>query len=328
MIDSKVIIVGGGPAGSTCAWKLKQHNIPALVLDKKPFPRHKICAGWITPGLLKDLDIEKNQYPHPITQFTRLNYYLYGRKIPVRTRQYAIRRFEFDHWLLKRSGVPIIEHPVKHIRKENNFFIIDDTYRCEFLVGAGGTDCPVYRTFFSGVRPRKKEHRVVAMEDEFQYDCADPECHLWFFDNRLRGYSWYVPKADGYVNVGIGGKFMGLKRSGESIRDHWNRFVQKLDTLCLVRHRSFTPRGCGYYIRPKANTVQIGNAFIVGDAAGLATLDMGEGIRPAVQSGLRVAEAIHSGKPYSIRSIGRYSAVEILFPRLKRFYRSVGRGNL
>ena len=59
MIDAKVIIVGGGPAGSTCAWKLKQSNVPAILLDKKPFPRPKICAGWITPAVIADLHIRR-----------------------------------------------------------------------------------------------------------------------------------------------------------------------------------------------------------------------------------------------------------------------------
>jgi flavin-dependent dehydrogenase len=320
MVDATVIIVGGGPAGSTCAWKLKQHNIPTLILDKKKFPRNKICAGWITPSVLKDLDVEKKDYPHQIATFSRLNYYFFGKKIPIRTRQYAIRRFEFDHWLIKRSGVRAIEHPVRQIRKEDDGFIIDNTYRCTFLVGAGGTDCPVYRTFFSDVNPRKKDYLIIAMEEEFQHDYTDTECRLWFLENTLKGYSWYVPKGNGYLNVGIGGKFLGLKQTGESIHDHWNRLVQKLEDLSLVKNRTFTPKGCGYYIRGKANTVRIGNAFIVGDAAGLATLDMGEGIGPAVQSGIRAAEAIISGIPYSIQSIGRYSAVDILFPRLKTIF--------
>jgi flavin-dependent dehydrogenase len=320
MIDSTVIIVGGGPAGSTCAWKLKQNNIPAIILDKKTFPRNKICAGWITPKVLKDLQLDKNNYPYQMLTFARLNYHIFGRKLPVRTRQYAIRRFEFDHWLVKRSGVRVIQHPVRHIRKKDDGFIIDDAYRCKYLIGAGGTDCCVYRTLFSDVNPRKKEYRVIAMEEEFKYDYHDPDCHLWFLENKLRGYSWYVPKANGYLNVGIGGKFLGLKHTDESIHDHWNRLVQKLEDLSLVKNRTFKPKGCGYYIREKEKTVQMGNAFIVGDAAGLATLDMGEGIGPAVQSGIRAAEAIVSGKPYSIKSIGRYSAVDILFPWLKTIF--------
>jgi len=41
----------------------------------------------------------------------------------------------------------------------------------------------------------------------------------------------------------------------------------------------------------------------VGDALGLATLDMGEGIGPAVRSGQLAAEAIIHGTEYSVASI-------------------------
>jgi len=37
MIDTEVLIVGGGPAGSACAWRLKQHGFDCLVLDQRSF---------------------------------------------------------------------------------------------------------------------------------------------------------------------------------------------------------------------------------------------------------------------------------------------------
>jgi menaquinone-9 beta-reductase len=43
------LIVGGGPAGSTCAWQLRQAGLDVVVIDKTRFPRDKVCAGWITP---------------------------------------------------------------------------------------------------------------------------------------------------------------------------------------------------------------------------------------------------------------------------------------
>jgi flavin-dependent dehydrogenase len=46
------VIVGGGPAGSTCARQLVSAGWKTLVVDKAQFPRVKLCAGWITPRVL------------------------------------------------------------------------------------------------------------------------------------------------------------------------------------------------------------------------------------------------------------------------------------
>jgi menaquinone-9 beta-reductase len=63
MIETEVLIVGGGPAGSACAWRLKQSNMDCLILDQAEFPRFKPCAGWITPEVLRDLQLDVNDYP-------------------------------------------------------------------------------------------------------------------------------------------------------------------------------------------------------------------------------------------------------------------------
>jgi len=55
MINIEAIVVGGGPAGSTCAKNLKKGGIDTIILDKNEFPRTKLCAGWITPKVIKQL---------------------------------------------------------------------------------------------------------------------------------------------------------------------------------------------------------------------------------------------------------------------------------
>jgi len=312
MIDAEAIIIGGGPAGSTCAWKLKQSGIDIIILDRKEFPRTKLCAGWITPKVVRDLQFDLDTYPNSLISFDKLHFHFYGLKLRVRTRQYSIRRYEFDDWLLKRANVPFYIHTVKHIRRENKNYIIDDAYRCKYLIGAGGTNCPVYRAFFKDINPRANELRITAMEEEFEYDSQDNNCYLWFFDNKLPGYSWYVPKGNGYLNVGIGGKFTVLKSRGETIQKHWDNLTLKLAQLSLVNDYAFQPRGYNYYLRQNIQHGQLDNAFIIGDAAGLATKDMGEGIGPAVESGILAAEAIIHRKNYSLKSIPKYSIGKIL----------------
>ena len=312
MIYSKVIVVGGGPAGSTCAWKLKQNNIDCLILDKQDFPRPKLCAGWITPMVIHDLEIKTNEYLFGLVNFKKFHVHLYGKELKIKVNQYAIRRYEFDAWLLKRSGVPVYKHEVKNIEKNENRYVIDDQYSCKYLVGAGGTYCPVYRTFFKEMNPRANDSLIVTLEEEFPYDYQDDNCHLWFFQNSLPGYSWYVPKKNGFINVGIGGNWQKLKANKDNIRNQWQFFIQELERLALVKKHQFNARGYNYYIRNRVDAAQMNRLFLIGDAAGLATKDMGEGIGPAIKSGILAAEAIVTGKAFSLSLIKKYS-----FPRYR-----------
>ncbi|MCB1323893.1 MAG: NAD(P)/FAD-dependent oxidoreductase [Spirochaetales bacterium] len=312
MRDVDVLIIGGGPAGSSCAWALKtKHGRESLILDKTEFPRLKLCAGWITPLVVEQLELDPATYPHRFVTFDTIHAEYFGRKgvrrVSMKTTQHSIRRTEFDNWLLQRSGAEVIHHQVREIRRDGDHFIVDDQFRANHLVGAGGTHCPVFRTFFKDINPRSKEYQIGALEEEFEYDYEDPNCHLWFGENGLVGYSWYVPKGDGWVNVGIGGWSEHITTAPITLRDQWDFFTAKLKSMGLVRDHDFKPKGHTYYVRERAKVGQNGRAYIVGDAAGLATRDLAEGIGPAVESGLQAAASIVTGKPYRLKHMTKYS---------------------
>jgi len=307
MIETDVIIVGGGPGGSACAWRLRQNNIHCLILDSQRFPRFKPCAGWITPEIVKEIDLANAGYPYGFSTYTSSTVYIRGLKLKLPSYQHAIRRYEFDDWLLKRAGAPVYEHAVKAITRDGDSYVVDGEYCARYLVGAGGTHCPVYRTLFKPDGPRAKEKLVVAQEEEFPYPYTDAALRLWFFENHLPGYAWYVPKVNGYLNVGVGGFEEKLKANGDSLKNHWNHLVEKLERMGLVRDHEYKPSGHSYFVRQRLPEIRRENAFLVGDAAGLATLDLGEGISPAIRSGLLAAEAIAHGTDYSVDSIPKYS---------------------
>ena len=235
MRSADVIIVGGGPAGSAAAQRLKTGGADVLVLDKESFPRHKLCAGWITPGVVADLGLDIGAYPHRFLSFRRLHWHLKRVHLPVPCVQHSIRRFEFDAWLLERSGAEVVRHAVKDVRADGADYVIDEAFRCRYLIGAGGTSCPVYRALFREALPRVRALQTVTLELEFPYEWRDPDCRLWFFEHGLPGYSWYVPKARGWLNVGIGGMAQRLKQRGEDIWLHWQRFADKLARQLRVR---------------------------------------------------------------------------------------------
>lgn len=302
MRDCEVLIVGGGPAGSSAAWRLKRAGVDVLVADQASFPRLKLCAGWVTPGVVQDLEIDPGSYPHRWLTFERIQVHYRGLRVPVRCVQHSIRRYEFDAWLLERSGVPVVNHRVRDIRREDQRWIVDESFRCRYLIGAGGTRCPVYRRLFRDSAPRVPALQAVTLEHEFPYEWQDGDCHLWFFDHGLPGYAWYVPKARGYLNVGVGGMAGRLKSGGDDIREHWSRFAAKLERG-LAQGGEWQPEGYAYYLRGRVEVASRDNVFLTGDSAGLATRDLCEGIGPAVQSGLRAADSILHGTPYRLDDI-------------------------
>ena len=319
MREAGIIVVGGGPAGSSCARRLRERGHDVLVLDLADFPRLKLCAGWVTPEVLEDLDITPADYPHRLLTFDHLHFHAKGLGLKLRCRQHSVRRYEFDAWLLERSGAPVVKHRVRDIRREGDHFVIDDAFRCRRLVGAGGTRCPVYRTLFRDVNERAHERQVVTFEHEFEHDWQSGECHLWFFDHGLPGYAWYVPKERGWLNIGVGGMASTLKAKGDDIKTHWRHLGERLAAEGLLAPREFDAAGYSYYVRGGVEVVERDGAYICGDAVGLATTDMGEGIGPA--SGLRVADAICDGHEYHLRGIASHSLPGILgtHPWLRRW---------
>jgi flavin-dependent dehydrogenase len=312
--EVETIIVGGGPAGSSCARQLRKAGRACLVLDRKTMPRPKLCAGWITRKVLSDLELSVDQYPHGLIKLDRIQLYL-GRRYriarQIRTEQYSIRRVEFDAFLLHRSGAATAQHTVRSIRRRNEEFIIDDTYRCRYLVGAGGTNCPVKKAFF----PPDDGELVITQEVEYECEPRSAICTLWFPYAGAFGYAWYVPKA-GAVNIGFGGLRRQLANWDKNRL--WDEFVQLLNENGCLAADPPAPKGYSYYLGQRTKEVKRQSTYLVGDAAGLATVDLAEGIGPAVESGILAARDILGEADYSTPPILKYS-----LPRSIRFLRQM-----
>ena len=81
-----------------------------------------------------------------------------------------------------------------------------------------------------------------------------------------------------------------------------------LEKRGLVAPREYAPKGYSYYLRGNVDVVRIEGAFLTGDAAGLATRDLCEGIGPAVRSGQRAADAITRGTDYALDDLPAFSS--------------------
>ncbi|MGB8692929.1 MAG: FAD-dependent oxidoreductase, partial [Steroidobacteraceae bacterium] len=215
MDHCEVLIVGGGPAGSSCARELSRRGFEVTVMDRSCFPRDKVCAGWITPQLIDSLELDLDAYAHgrtlqPVSGFA--SGLMSGSPVTVRYPtpiSYAIRRCEFDDYLLRRSGARLrLGSAIESLEQLANGWIVNGTLQCQLLIGAGGHFCPVARQL--GAQVGRAERAIYAQELELKLSDSDlarcrvaeavPE--LYFCDD-LSGYGWCVRKGE-YLNVGLG----------------------------------------------------------------------------------------------------------------------------
>jgi geranylgeranyl reductase family protein len=299
MIDTEVLIIGGGPAGSTLARALTRAGIHVVIMDKADFPRDKVCAGWVTPAVMEELEIDLEDYARdnvlqPIHGFRtgQIGQQAVQSDFPGKPVSYGIRRIEFDHYLLQRCGAELLQgRAFKSMQREVTGWLVNDTIRAELVVGAGGHFCPVARA----IRAKEAcETAVVAKEIEFKMssqqmaDCqVAGELPELFFTPDLKGYGWVFRKGD-YLNIGLG------REDKHKLSGHVERFCDYLVQIGRIpRDLPGKFKGHAYLLYPHAGRTPVQDGImLIGDAAGLAYAQSGEGIRPAVESALLAAAVI------------------------------------
>ena len=303
METCEVLVVGGGPAGSTCAGRLRHAGLDVLLMDKDLFPRHKPCAGWITPAVFYLLALDTDEYRQgnllqDISSFrTGL---INGPDIVTKygaTVSYGIRRSEFDNYLLKRSGVrQSLGESVTSLERKNGDWIVNGRIRARLLVGAGGHFCPVARRLGAKIG---REEVVAAQVTEAAMSAEEgrlcrirPETPALFFSRDMKGYGWLIRKGN-YLNIGFGRMDTGtLTRHS---RDFFSCLRQRNDlpSRLIGRFQGHTYRLYGG--EGRRDCVGDG-ALLIGDSAGLAHPFSGEGILPAIESALLAAETVLAAK--------------------------------
>ncbi len=293
-----VLIVGGGPAGSSCAWKLRSAGLRVLLIDKSEFPRNKPCAGWITPQIVESLELDVADFQlgrvwQPITGF-RCGM-IGGRAVETRYERpisYGIRRCEFDAYLLQRAGAECrLGESVRSLERVAGEWVVNGNFRAPLLVGAGGNFCPVARHL--AARSPAPAARVVAQEVEFipaagqDIGRAQAEMPELYFCRDLLGYGWCFRKGE-YFNIGLGRTDPG--RLSEHVADFCAYLRAAGRVVCEIPERMV---GHAYQLYlPPVSRMYAEGVLLIGDAAGLAYPQSGEGIRPAVESGIIAATVI------------------------------------
>jgi len=298
MDSCDVVIIGGGPAGSACAWKLRNYGLDVMMLDREKFPREKACAGWVTPGAWQQLGVDPSEYAkgrvfQPIFGFRTS---LMGGSV-VETRYehvlgYCVRRSEFDQFLIERAGVWLLDgEAVTSIERERDGWVVNKGMKASVVIGAGGHFCPVAQhlgataTTEAAVVARMAE--VEASAEELDGCAVEPEMPEIYFCRDLQGYGWCLRKGN-FLNFGLG------RTDRKDFADHFSAFIGFLKKHCKIPSQfSENYKGHSYLLYGMSNRRIIDDGvLLIGDAAGVAYQRSGEGIRPAIESGLMAARTL------------------------------------
>ena len=166
-----VAIVGGGPAGATCAAFCAQAGLATVVLERAVFPREKVCGDCLNPAcwpILDRLGIAGEVLAHPHSQLAEIEFLgINARSLrfplqPSARGEIAIQRRLFDQVLLERAraaGAEIREGTAV-TSLQSGWRIITDRGECEAktLVAADGRNSTVARLL--GLLPAAKKDRI------------------------------------------------------------------------------------------------------------------------------------------------------------------------
>src|SRR5262245_43375912 len=98
-----VVVVGAGPAGSVAAATLAEAGLRTLLVDKKPFPRPKVCGGCLNPRAIAALEavgLTPARTSGPVINIDSLELRAGHRRacVPL-PGGLVVDRAEFDDWL-------------------------------------------------------------------------------------------------------------------------------------------------------------------------------------------------------------------------------------
>ena len=306
MIETDVLVIGAGPAGSAAAKHAALGGADVILIDKKSeIGTPKRCAEGIYDHGLKWLGIE----PDPAWAVQRING---GTLIaPDKTRLtldetilpekgYIIERKVFDKYMAMdaaRAGAQImVKTQAKSIQRgedsKGSFYTVDCEQMGEIIevkarivIAADGPESRVAKAF--GVNSTTKPKYMMS---GVQYEMVGVNCermdlielHLGAFAGG--GYAWVFPKGDDIANVGIG-------ISSESDRpaiDYLNKFIESYPPLKDAKPVELNVGGDP--IGGLIGQIYSDNLLVCGDAAGQVDPITGGGIILGMLGGMTAGQ--------------------------------------
>jgi geranylgeranyl reductase family protein len=337
MQDASILVVGGGPAGSAAAYWLAREGHRVTLVEKKEYPRDKVCGDGLTPRAIYWLDEMGFDFSVPeLHKITGLRSYA-GEELFVEMEWpdhsrfpkwgAVIRRRDLDEQvatLARKQGAELLEkteaipvvaegrlvgvdlvHGEDRDRISPDYVLIADGSMNRFGRELGTVrrkDYPMglaARGYYSS--PRSKDPFL-----ESQLDLRDEH------GATMPGYGWVFPLGDGTVNVGVGllTTFKRWKHANtiKMVADYARTAPAYWE---LSEESKLTQPVGGKLTMSFSKDPLVGTNWItIGDAAGAINPWNGEGISYAYETGAiaarYVGEAIATDDPSRLHGYTRH----------------------
>jgi len=361
MLETKVCIVGAGPAGAAAALQLAQLGINCIVVDKAVFPRDKVCGDGLSgkvitalnridPAIatrLKEANFKVNSWGvtfvsparHTLDVGYRPDYNSANHEHKETPIGYVCKRMDFDNFLVdeikRRPEITLLEGVTidKYELKEDGYIVSGSNgfqAKADLLIIANGAHSSFTKEVANIVM--EPEHYVAGIRAYYKNVSGtnkDNFIELHFLKDLLPGYFWIFPLPNGEANVGVGvlseavrKKKMNLKKAMLDVIEKDPIFKERFKDAELISNIE----GYGLPLGSKQRVISGERYMLVGDAAYLIDPFTGEGIGNGLYSGriaaLKAADALKAGN-FSAAQLSAYDAevYRVMGPELKLSHR-------
>ncbi len=309
-----VVIIGGGPAGTSCAIKLKilsaQKGIhPKICLyegkrfEKKSY--YNQCLGILSPPLEKIIEQDLAiPFPWQIIQKKINGYFIYSENNLVKLSgehepSYACRRIEFDNYLFQKTkelGIDVIPARVTDLDFGSDGVMVyseSNNIKADVVVGAFGLDDGMAK-IFERITPYHQPRFLYSVVTKIH----PGERAMTQFGDYLHAF---VPTSLPHVEFGAitpKGNHLSLNIAGKKVdAEMMDRFLHFAPVREALPDNLDNILPHLYYFKGKFPNLPAKAPFgeryvMIGDAAGLNRPFKGKGINSAVLTGIKAAEVI------------------------------------
>lgn len=319
-----VIVIGGGPAGSTTAALTAEKGREVLLFERDEFPRFKIGES-LMPGTywtLKRLGVfekmKKSVFPKKYSvQFysksgrAGASFYFKENEPEERAQTWQVLRSEFDRMMLenvKEKGAKVLNGAsvldilfdgdrAVGVRAKMPDKSIDE-FQAQVVVDASGQSALLSRKLkISKDEPCLQNAAIYTHFKGAVRECGiDEGATIIFHTENEDSWFWYIPLPDDVVSVGVVGHIDYLLKSREKeAQDIFNAELAKCKALIprLEYAKQLFPLKTTKEFSYKADRIAGDGWVLVGDAFGFLDPIYSSGVFLALKSGEMAADAIN-----------------------------------